>query len=86
MNGAVKRAHGPAGEISAQDREKQIGQVGSDLVRNYGKKVYYSVQEVKSANRRQDVRVEHVCWSHAAFNTKAEFDAFHRAIGQSCDF
>jgi hypothetical protein len=72
--------------ISPSDRRHQVSVVGNDLVRHYGKKENYSVQEVKNANRRQAINVDVVCWSFAVFNTRADFDQYHETIGESCDY
>ena len=72
--------------ISPADRREQVRLVGNDLVKNYGKKKFYSVQEVKAANRRQDVSLDVACWSHAMFNSHGDFDAYHRSVGENCDY
>jgi hypothetical protein len=72
--------------ISPSDRRHQVSAVGNDLVRHYGKKENYSVQEVKNANRRQGINVDVVCWSYAVFNTRLDFDQYHETIGESCDY
>lgn len=72
--------------IAPKDRKDQVKRVGEDLVRHYGKKPYYTVQEVKEANRRCNISLDFGCWSHATFNSHADFDAFHREIGEQCDY
>lgn len=72
--------------ISPTDRRDQVKRVGDDLVKNYGKKHFYSVQEVKDANRRSKISPDFGCWSHATFNTHADFDAYHQSIGEQCDY
>ncbi len=76
----------PACALSPADRRQQVHLVGNDLVNHYGKKPYYTVQEVKNANRRQGISPDFGCWSHAVFNSHADFDAYHRSIGESCDY
>ena len=72
--------------ISPVDRQKQVRLVGNDLLKNYGKKNFYTVQEVKEANRRQGIGLDFGCWSHATFNTHRDFDAYHQSIGETCDY
>lgn len=72
--------------ISPADRRRQVQVVGNDLVRHHGKKPYYSVRQVKDANRRQKIDLDVACWSHATFNTHQDFDDYHRSIGESCDY
>jgi hypothetical protein len=76
----------PACTISPSDRRAQLSIVGNDLIKNYGKKRYYSIEEVKQANRRKKIDPDYLCWSHAAFNLHAEFDAYHRSLGEECDY
>jgi len=76
----------PACAIKPDDRRKQIKLVGKDLVRNHGKKRFYTVQEVKNANRRQGISYDVGCWSHAFFNSHHDFDEYHAKIGESCDY
>lgn len=68
------------------DRRKQIQRVGNDLLQHYGKKRHYTVREVQRANLRQAIPLDFCCWSHAAFNSHGDFDAFHQSLGESCDY
>jgi hypothetical protein len=68
------------------DRRRQVKLVGDDLVKNHGRKSFYSVEEVKAANRRQGIGLDFGCWSHATFNSHKDFDAYHQSIGESCDY
>ncbi len=76
----------PACAIPPEDRKRQIRAVGRDLVQQYGRKTHYTVQEVKNANRRQRIDYDVACWSHAFFNSHADFDEYHARIGESCDY
>ena len=76
----------PACSIKPEDRKKQIRVVGNDLVKNCGKKKFYTVQEVKNANRRQFIDYDVACWSHAFFNSHEDFDEYHARIGEACDY
>jgi hypothetical protein len=76
----------PACAISPADRRRQVRLVGNDLLKNNGKKPYYTVQEVKNANRRQGIKYDFACWSHATFNSHTDFDTYHKSIGETCDY
>ena len=76
----------PACTIKPADRKAQIRVVGNDLVKNHGKKSFYTVQEVKNANRRQGIKYDFACWSHASFNSHGDFDEYHARIGENCDY
>lgn len=68
------------------DQRTQLRLVGNDLLKHHGKKKYYSVQQVKSANLRQKIDVDLHCWSHAFFNSHADFDALHQHMGEACNY
>lgn len=72
--------------LSPEDKRSQAKRVGNTLVRQYGKQRYYTVQQVKAANKRERIDIDVCCWSHAMFNTRADFDAYHRSIGETCDY
>lgn len=72
--------------ISPRDKREQGRRVGDDLVRHHGKRPFYSIEQVRAANRRCNVNVDVVCWSHALFNTHADFDHMHSALGEACDY
>ena len=76
----------PTCAISPDDKRALAKSVGDDLLQHYGKKRYYTVDEVKASNKRQDVPLDFCCWSHGLFNTQSDFDAYHRSIGESCDY
>lgn len=72
--------------ISPADKRAQGKRVGDDLLTHYGKRRFYTVEQVREANRRQGIGFDVACWSHALFNTHADFDALHAGIGEACDY
>ena len=72
--------------MKPDDRRAQLRRVGNDLVQHYGKKRFYSVQQVQNANKRQGISFDFGCWSHAFFNSHSDFDRFHSQIGEVCDY
>ena len=76
----------PACAIPPADRRRQIRLVGKDLVEHHGKRKFYSIQQVRDAHRRQGFDIDVVCWSHAFFNSHADFDAHHAQLGEPCDY
>lgn len=72
--------------ISPEDKRLQAKKVGDELVRKHGKKNFYTVQQVKNANRSAGISVDVACWSHAMFNTHADFDQMHSSLGEACDY
>ena len=70
--------------ISPADRRAQAKAVGDHLARRHGKKPFYTVDEVQDANRLAGIPLDVCCWSHAFFNSHADFDAMHAAAGEAC--
>src|SRR6185369_14707630 len=73
-------------QIAPSDRRRQARLVGRDLVENYGKKQYYTPLEVRNANRRQQIPIDFSCWSFAMFSSRDDFDTYHQARGEVCDY
>lgn len=72
--------------LSKAERRRHVQRIGNDLVQHHGKRKYYTVDEVRAANRRQDIDIDLVCWSHAFFNSHADFDRYHLELGEVCDY
>jgi hypothetical protein len=72
--------------LAPQDKQRQAKLVGDDLLRHYGKRNFYSVQQVRDANQRNKIDIDVMCWSHALFNSHADFDRLHAATGEACDY
>ncbi|MDQ3287409.1 MAG: hypothetical protein M3Q42_03965 [Pseudomonadota bacterium] len=83
MNTAIQPA--PCA-ISPSDKQAQGKRVGDDLVRRHGKRKFYTVDQVRAANRRNDISLDVGCWSHALFNSHEDFDRLHAAAGEACDY
>ena len=43
--------------------------VGDDLVRDYGKRKFCTVDQVRESKRRAGIALDMECWSYAMFNT-----------------
>ncbi len=72
--------------ISPADKKAQGKRVGDDLLKHYGKRRFYTVEQVREANRRTGTSIDVACWSHALFNTHLDFDALHAGSGEACDY
>jgi hypothetical protein len=72
--------------LPPRDKKTQGRRVGNDLVKHHGKRRFYTVQEVRDANRRCDIPLDFGCWSHAMFNTRHDFDHLHDSAGGPCDY
>ena len=71
---------------SPRDKKEQAKRVGDDLVRHHGKRKFYTVDQVREANRRTGVALDAACWSHAMFNSREDFDRLHAAAGEAGDY
>ena len=57
------------------------------LRRTYGRKLYYSVEEVQTAVRDLRGAAEAFdCYAFAMFCERDAFDAYHAARGEACDY
>ena len=72
--------------MSPRDKNAQARLVGDDLVQHYGKRKFYTVEQVKEANRRKGISLDVACWSHAMFNRHEDFDQLHSHVPEGCDY
>jgi hypothetical protein len=72
--------------LTSADKRLIARRVGRDLIKHHGKKRCYSVTEVRNAAQRQDFLVDWHCWAYALYTDRVSFDAYHRKIGESCDY
>lgn len=72
--------------MSPRDKKTQARLVGDDLVQHYGQRKFYTVEQVKEANRRKRIDIDVACWSHAMFNRHEDFDQLHAHVAEGCDY
>ncbi len=72
--------------ISPLDKKAQARLVGDDLLQHYGERKFYTVEQVKEANRRKRIDIDVACWSHAMFNLHEDFDQLHAHVPEGCDY
>jgi len=60
--------------------------VGKHLVTLYGKRPSYSPTLVRAAMRRCQFPDIWDCWALSLFSSPLDFDSYHAATGESCDF
>ena len=57
------------------------------LRRTYGRKLYYTPEEVTYAARDlRDSRLDFICYALGMFCEREAFDAYHAARGEACDY
>ncbi len=52
----------------------------------YGRKLYYSAEEVRGSVAALRVNEEFLCYALGMFCDQTSFDAFHAAAGEHCDY
>ena len=72
---------------TAPSDKRAIAQnVGKYLVGLYGQRKSYAPALIKSGMRKQKYPQAWDCWALSLFASRADFDAYHAAIGEPCDF
>lgn len=74
------------GAITPKDKRLLAQRVGRHLVSVYGKRKSYPPQVVKASMRRCDFPDVWDCWALSLFSSPNDFNVFHDAIGEACDY
>lgn len=62
---------------------KMIGKkVGEDLLKNNGKKKFYSPKEIKDSCRRQKIYYNWHCWAFSFYTDQKSFTNYYESIGE----
>lgn len=72
--------------IAPSDQRAVAQNVGKSLAALYGQRKSYAPALIKSAMRKQRYAAAWDCWALSLFASKADFDAYHAAMGESCDY
>jgi hypothetical protein len=72
--------------LAPADKKAYGKEVGEILIRNHGKKQFYSPEQVKKASSQTRYGVDFHCWAMCLFVAPADFDAYHVATGETCDY
>jgi hypothetical protein len=72
--------------IDLRDKQKLGRRVGRDLQRRHGRKAWYSPEDIRSSMRRLDYPFMWDCWALSLYSSPIDFDAFHRARNETCDY
>ena len=72
------------------NKKEFISDIGTILIKEYGKKKYYKPEEVKIASKKSKyneyVGVDWHCWAMCTFSSHSDFDAYHELTGEVCDY
>lgn len=71
-----------------EDKKKYISAIGEELVNTYGKKEFYTPEEVKESHKKKkrDYYWDFSCWAMSIFSSHEDFDAYHQNTGETCDY
>jgi uncharacterized membrane protein YgcG len=62
------------------------GKLGPELQAKYGKQKTYTPQQVKTTMRARGYSTGDDCYGMAMYCDRAEFDDYHRSIGEVCNY
>lgn len=70
------------------DKRKYIRDIGTILVKDYGKKKYYKPEEVKKAHQKTSWHngFDFSCWGMSTFSSHEDFDRYHEQTGEVCSY
>lgn len=63
-----------------------VWKLSQELSRRFGKKKFYSVDEVTQAAERGHLSTAFIAYAHAIFCARADFDARYSALGVACTY
>ena len=63
-----------------------VWKLSQELFRRFGKKRYYSTDEVTQAARRSALPTAFLAYAHAIFCTRADFDAYYTPLRVACTY
>ncbi len=72
--------------LTTSEKKAYGKKVGEILVRDHGKKKYYTSAHVKKASQETKQGFDWHCWSMSLYTSPAEFKTYHDVIGENCDY
>ena len=72
--------------LSPSEKKAYGKEVGEILVRDYGRKQYYSSTQVNTASRKSSRDIDWHCWAMCLYTSPTEFKSYHDSIGEICDY
>lgn len=72
--------------LAPAEKKVLTEKVGEVLVKKSGKKKNYSPSEVKDAARTANIPVDWDCWALSLYCSPTDFDSYHQAIGEACNY
>lgn len=72
--------------VPPDDKKALISKVGEQLVRTHGKQKYYKPEQVRRAAFDAGYAIDWHCWAMCIYVSPGDFDDFHQAAGEICDY
>ena len=63
-----------------------VRRLGPELVRRFGKKRYYTPEQVPAAVRRGGFSEADICYAYSMFCSREAFNEHHAQVGETCNF
>jgi hypothetical protein len=63
-----------------------VRRLGAELVRRFGKREFYSVEQVTQAVQRGKFSAAFIAYAHATFCSQTDFDAHYEPLRVSCSY
>ncbi len=76
----------PSTTLTENDKKICGKYVGKTLVRKHGQQKFYSPQQVTQAAKEAGFRIDWHCWAMAMYTSPADFNAYHKALGENCNY
>jgi len=70
--------------LAPEDKKAYGKEVGEILIKNYGKKKYYTPAQVKKASEQS--KYDWHCWAMCLYTSPTDFDLYHKSIGETCNY
>ncbi|HAP69671.1 MAG TPA: hypothetical protein DCR04_08095 [Flavobacteriales bacterium] len=68
------------------NKKEYVSEVGKILVEHFGKKRYYTPEEIEQANKQTKWYNKYSCWGTSVFSSHEDFDKHHQVTGEVCDY
>jgi hypothetical protein len=73
-------------DASHDEKCRIARQLGPALIKRYGKKKHYTPQEIRDTYMTNKWDLDFSCWGMSLFSSQPDFDAYHKEIGEVCDY
>lgn len=74
--------------VSPGNKRDYIADLAKILLTDFGRKKYYSPEEVKKAHRKSGWNggMDFSCWGMSVFSSHNDFNQYHQETGEACSY